>query len=119
MLYLVCVDELDYFVNVVQFDVFCIMIMGVIVLLLLVVIGGMLLGVDFYFDLVWFGVGMYGGLFFVKVQLVVMLGLKVIQMCDVQLGELVGYGYSWMVLCLLWVVMVVVGYVDGLVCVLV
>ncbi|WP_424934186.1 alanine racemase [Amaricoccus macauensis] len=77
--------------------------------------GGILLGPDYHFDLVRPGIGLFGGLPFLDAGPVVKLALPVIQVRDVEPGEVVGYGARWEALKPARIATVSAGYADGLI----
>ncbi|WP_142662275.1 alanine racemase [Paracoccus laeviglucosivorans] len=114
MSHLACADEPEHAANAGQLAAFRTMTQGVTAPLSLAATGGTLLGVDYHFDLVRLGVGMYGGLPFADAQPVVTLALPIIQTREVRVGESVGYGYSWTATRPSRVATVAAGYADGL-----
>ncbi|MCU0828013.1 MAG: alanine racemase [Tabrizicola sp.] len=76
--------------------------------------GGILLGSRYHFDLTRPGVGLYGGLPYVAAQPVVRLSLPVIQTREVEVGEAVGYGCTWVADRPATIATVAAGYADGL-----
>lgn len=121
MLYLVCGFDLVYFMNVCQFFLFK-DLMGCVlgIFRLLVNFVGVLMGLDFYFDLVWLGILFFGGkvidIEVNQMRLVVKVEVKIMIVCDVLVGDMIGYGVIQIVKKLLRNVVVVVGYVDGFLC---
>jgi alanine racemase len=75
--------------------------------------GGILLGPDYAFDLVRPGIGLYGGLPFEHARPVVALDLPVIQVRDLQEGEVAGYGNAWQAQRPSRLATVSAGYADG------
>ncbi len=77
--------------------------------------GGVLLGVDYHFDITRPGIGLYGGLPFETAEPVVRLDLPVIQVRDVSKGETVGYGNGWTAAKPSKIATVSSGYADGII----
>jgi alanine racemase len=75
--------------------------------------GGILLGPDYAFDLVRPGIGLYGGHPFEQARPVVRLDLPVIQVRDLQEGEVAGYGNAWQASRPSRLATVAAGYADG------
>lgn len=115
MSHLACADEPDHPMNSQQLRVFKGMTEGIDVPRSLAATGGILLGPDYHFDVTRPGIGMYGGLPFEQAQPVVALDLPVIQIRDVQPGETVGYGNSWIAQRPSRIATVAAGYADGLI----
>lgn len=119
--YFVCVDELECGVIEYQFDIFSVFCQGKFGQCFIVVFGGILLWLQFYFDWVCLGIILYGvllleykfwGLDF-GFQLVMFLIFSLIVVCDYKVGELVGYGGIWVSECDMCLGVVVMGYGDG------
>lgn len=77
--------------------------------------GGVLLGPDFHYDMTRPGVGLYGGLPFAAATPVVRLEAPIIQARDVAPGEFVGYGAAYVADRPRRIVVISVGYADGLI----
>lgn len=77
--------------------------------------GGALLGPAWRHDLVRPGVGLYGGLPFREALPVVRLSVPILQIRDVALGEIVGYGGTWRAGRSTRVATISAGYADGLI----
>ncbi|WP_210527788.1 alanine racemase [Rubellimicrobium arenae] len=114
MSHLACADEPDHPMNPYQLDLFQQMTDGLNVPRSLSATGGILLGPDYHFDLVRPGIGLYGGLPFEHAQPVVTLDLPVIQVRDLQEGEVAGYGNTWQAQRPSRLATVSAGYADGL-----
>lgn len=115
MSHLACADEPDHPMNAQQLATFREMTDGVDVPRSLSATGGILLGEEYHFDLTRPGVGMYGGLPFTDAAPVVTLDLPVIQVRDVEPGESVGYGNTWIANRPSRIATVSGGYADGLI----
>ncbi|MBP1805918.1 alanine racemase [Rubellimicrobium aerolatum] len=114
MSHLACADEPDHPMNPYQLDLFRQMTDGLNVPRSLSATGGILLGPDYHFDLVRPGIGLYGGLPFEHAQPVVALDLPVIQVRELQEGEVAGYGNTWQAQRPSRLATVAAGYADGL-----
>ncbi|MGH1369294.1 MAG: alanine racemase [Maritimibacter sp.] len=114
MSHLACADEPDHEMNSAQLAAFVAMTEGLEVPRSLSATGGILLGRDYHFDLTRPGIGLYGGLPFAEAKMVVELELPVIQIRDVEAGESVGYGNSWIADGKRKVATVSGGYADGI-----
>lgn len=77
--------------------------------------GGILLGSDFHFDLTRAGIGLYGGLPFKGARPAVQLSLPVLQVRDLAVGEVVGYGATWTARRPSRIATLSGGYADGLI----
>lgn len=113
MSHLACSDEADHPMNPYQLDLFRQMTDGMGVPRSLAATGGILLGPDYAFDLVRPGIGLYGGLPFDHARPVVALDLPVIQVRDLQEGEVAGYGNAWQAQRPSRLATVSAGYADG------
>ena len=113
MSHLACSDEPDHPMNAYQLDLFRQMTDGMGVPRSLAATGGILLGPDYAFDLVRPGIGLYGGLPFDHATPVVALDLPVIQVRDLQEGEVAGYGNAWQAQRPSRLATVSAGYADG------
>jgi alanine racemase len=76
--------------------------------------GGILLGPDYHFDVVRPGIGLYGAAPFTAGAPAVRLDLPVVQVRELQTGEVVGYGNSWQAARPSRVATLSAGYADGL-----
>jgi len=114
MSHLACADEADHPMNPYQLDVFRQMTDGLGVRRSLAATGGILLGPDYHFDMTRPGIGLYGGAPFVQARRTVQLDLPVIQIRDLAIGEVVGYGNSWQAARPSRIATVAGGYGDGL-----
>ena len=115
MSHLACADEPDHPMNARQLQAFRDLTAGIDVPRSLAATGGLLLGAEYHFDLTRPGIGLFGGLPFVDAHPVVSLDLPVIQIRDLELGETVGYGNSWMARRPTRIATVSAGYADGLI----
>lgn len=115
MSHLACADEPGHGMNSQQLAAFRSMTTGLSAPLSLAATGGTLLGPDYHFDLTRPGIGVYGGLPFIDAQPVVELSLPVIQIRDVEAGETVGYGNTWVAERPSRIATVSGGYADGLI----
>ncbi|PIE10613.1 MAG: alanine racemase [Rhodobacterales bacterium] len=114
MSHLACADEPDHPMNAQQLRAFREMTDGIDAPRSLAATGGVLLGPAYHFDLTRPGVGLYGGLPFAEAQPVVRLDLPVIQTRDLEPGETVGYGNSWVAERPSRIATVSAGYADGI-----
>ena len=114
MSHLACADEPDHPMNPYQLDQFKKMTDGIQVPRSLAATGGILLGLEYHFDLTRPGIGLYGGLPFEKAQPVIELDLPVVQIRDVAEGEVVGYGNAWQATRASRIATVSAGYADGI-----
>lgn len=113
--HLACADERDHGMNAHQLQVFR-QITGMIdAPRSLAATGGILLGPDYHFDMTRPGIGLYGGLPFVDALPVVDLSVPIIQTREVQPGESVGYGNSWVARVPSKISTISAGYADGLI----
>lgn len=115
MSHLACADEPDHPMNAAQLKSFAEMTAGVDAPLSLAATGGILLGQDYHFDLTRPGVGLYGGLPFIDATPVIALDVPVIQVRDVNPGESVGYGNTFVARRPMQVATIAAGYGDGLI----
>ncbi len=115
MSHLACADEPDHPMNRQQLDQFHLMTDGINVPRSLAATGGILLGPEYHFDVTRPGVGLYGGQPFADAQPVAFLDLPVIQVRDLEVGETVGYGNSWIAQRPSKIATVSGGYADGLI----
>ena len=115
MSHLACADEPDHPMNAYQLDVFHQMTDGISTPRSLAATGGILLGKDYHFDLTRPGIGMYGGAPFFEAQKVVRMDLPVIQVRELDEGEVVGYGNSWQCKRPSRIATISVGYADGVI----
>jgi len=76
--------------------------------------GGTLLGVDYHFDLVRCGVGIYGGQPFADATPVVTLESPILQIRDISAGQGVGYGWTWSAERPTRIGTLPLGYADGM-----
>ncbi|WP_420567067.1 alanine racemase [Thalassovita sp.] len=114
MSHLACADEPDHPMNAQQLQTFREMTDGCDVPRSLSATGGILLGPDYHFDVTRPGIGLYGGLPFEDAQPVAHISLPVIQVRDVEPGESVGYGNTWLAEAPSRIATVAAGYADGI-----
>ena len=76
---------------------------------------GLLLGPEYHFDLTRMGIGLYGGWPFLDAQRVVTVEAPVIQVRELQAGESVGYGATWVAARPSRIATISAGYADGLI----
>lgn len=114
MSHLACADEPDHEMNARQLTTFREMTDGLGIPRSLAATGGILLGADYHFELTRPGVGLYGGLPFEEARPVATLSLPVIQIREVEAGESVGYGNTWLAEIDSVIATVAAGYADGL-----
>ncbi|MFN5997922.1 MAG: alanine racemase [Paracoccaceae bacterium] len=114
MSHLACADEPDHPMNEAQLKVFHQMTDGTGLPRSLAATGGILLGPRYHFDLTRPGVGLYGGRPHEAALSVVTLSLPVIQTREVESGETVGYGGSWVAERPSLIATLAAGYADGL-----
>lgn len=114
MSHLACADEPDHPMNEAQLVEFHAMTDGIGVPRSFAATGGILLGPEYHFELTRPGVGLYGGRPFVDARQVVGLSLPVIQVREVQPGEIVGYSCGWTAEQPSLIATVAAGYADGL-----
>ncbi len=112
--HLACADEPDHEMNAHQLRVFREMTDGIGVPRSLAATGGVLLGPDYHFDVTRPGIGLYGGRPFDQAATTVYLELPVIQTRDLEPGETVGYGNTWVAEEPTRVATVSAGYADGI-----
>ena len=113
--HLACADEPDHMMNAAQLAQFRAMTDGLDVPRSLAATGGVLLGPDYHFDLTRPGIGLYGGQPFANARPAAHLSLPVIQIRELETGETVGYGNSWVAQGPTRVATVAAGYADGLI----
>lgn len=114
MSHLACADEPDHPLNDAQLKAFHAMTDGTGLPRSLAATGGILLGPRFHFDLTRPGIGLYGGRPHESALPVVTLSLPVIQTREVDTGEAVGYGCTWVAERPSVIATVAAGYADGL-----
>jgi alanine racemase len=115
MSHLACADDPGHPHNQTQLKTFQEMTDGTGVKRSLSATGGILLGPNFHFDLTRPGIGLYGGEPFVEAHPVVALSLPVVQCRDLEPGEAVGYGCTWIAERPSRIATVAAGYADGLI----
>lgn len=115
MSHLACADEPQHGMNAFQRQTFRQMTDGIAARRSLAATGGTLLGTSYHFDMTRPGIGLYGGLPFVDAQPVVTLSIPVIQVRDVNPGESVGYGNSWVARVPSKIATISAGYADGII----
>lgn len=114
MSHLACADTPSHPMNSDQSRAFTAMTAGLALPLSLAATGGTLLDPSFHHAMTRPGIGLYGGLPFRAAQPVVTLEATVIQVRDVQPGEIVGYGASWRATRPSRIATLSTGYADGL-----
>lgn len=114
MSHLACADEPENPMNARQLQCFREMTDGIDVPRSLSATGGILLGKDYHFDLTRPGIGLYGGLPFADASPVVTLALPVIQVRELEPGETVGYGNTFVARRPTRIATVAAGYADGI-----
>jgi len=115
MSHLACADDPEHPMNAYQLDVFHQMTDGITTPRSLAATGGILLGKDYHFDMTRPGIGLYGGAPFMDAAPVVRMDLPVIQIRDLDEGEVVGYGNTWQCTRPSKIATVSAGYADGLI----
>ena len=115
MSHLACADDPGHPQNQTQLAAFHEMTDGIEATRSLSATGGILLGPKFHFDLTRPGIGLYGGEPFVEAHPVVGLRIPVIQCRDVEPGEAVGYGCTWVAETPARIATLSAGYADGLI----
>lgn len=114
MSHLACADEPNHGMNAYQLQTFRQMTDGIAAPRSLAATGGTILGPDYQFDMTRPGIGLYGGLPFADALPVVSLSIPVIQVRDVNPGESVGYGNSWVARVPSRIATISAGYADGI-----
>jgi len=114
MSHLSCADDTEHPMNPHQLARFKEMTEGISAPKSLAATGGILLGPDYHFDLTRPGIGLYGGLPFEGAHPAVELDLPVIQVREIETGEVVGYGNSWQAERPTKLATVSGGYADGI-----
>ncbi len=115
MSHLACADTPDHPMNAHQLRIFRAMTDGIEAPRSLAATGGILLGRDYHFDVTRPGIGLYGGQPFDAARPVAHLSIPVIQVRDVDAGESVGYGNSWVARRPARVATIAAGYADGII----
>jgi alanine racemase len=115
MSHLACADDPDHPMNAQQLAAFEHMTNGLGVPRSLAATGGILLGREYHFDVTRPGIGLYGGLPYVDAAPVARLELPIIQVRDVETGESVGYGNTWVAQRQSRIATVSCGYADGII----
>ena len=115
MSHLACADEPTHGMNEFQLQTFRQMTDGIEAPRSLAATGGTILGPDYHFDMTRPGIGLYGGLPYVDARPVVSLSIPVIQVRDVNPGESVGYGNSWVARVPSKIATISAGYADGII----
>lgn len=114
MSHLACADEPGHPMNAAQLAAFHAMTDGTDLPRSLSATGGILLGPEYHFDLTRPGIGLYGGMPFDQGNRVVTLSLPVVQVREVETGEIAGYGCTWTADAPARLATVSGGYADGL-----
>lgn len=115
MSHLACADEPGDPMNAAQLALFHRLTDGVGVPRSIAATGGVLLGPNYHFDVTRPGIGLYGGLPLEQAAPVAHLALPVIQTRDVEPGEAVGYGCTWVAEVPTRVATLSGGYADGII----
>jgi len=114
MSHLACADERDHAMNPQQLNTFLEMSEGVDCPRSLANTGAVLLDPAYHFDLTRPGVGVYGGLPHADAHPVVALEIPVIQCRDLEKGESVGYGNTFVTTRPTRIATLNAGYADGI-----
>lgn len=114
MSHLACADDRDHMMNSEQLKVFLELTNDITVPKSLAATGGILLGQKYHFNLTRPGIGLYGGLPFEDAKPVVSLDIPVIQIRDIEAGESVGYGNTWIAPEQRKIATISAGYADGI-----
>ena len=114
MSHLACSDEPDHAMNSQQLNQFHELTAATGVPLSLAATGGTLLGANYHFDMTRPGIGLYGGLPFEDASPAVNLSIPVIQSRELEPGEPVGYGNSWIADEPTRIATISAGYADGI-----
>ena len=114
MSHLACGDDPGHPLNADQLAQFHYLTDGIAVPRSLAATAGIVLGPEYHFDLTRPGIGLYGGLPFDHARPVVTLDLPVIQVRDLQAGEVAGYGNTWQAERPSRLATVSAGYADGI-----
>ncbi|MCR9111073.1 alanine racemase [Marivita sp. XM-24bin2] len=115
MSHLACADDASHGMNEFQLQTFRQMTDGIDAPRSLAATGGVVMGAAYHFDMTRPGIGLYGGLPFVEARPVVSLSIPVIQVRDVNPGESVGYGNSWVARVQSRIATISAGYADGII----
>ncbi|WP_439521923.1 alanine racemase [Marivita sp.] len=115
MSHLACADEPNHGMNAFQLQTFRQMTDGIDAPRSLAATGGTLLGSDYHFDMTRPGIGLYGGLPFVDALPVASLSIPIIQVREVNPGESVGYGNTWVARVPSTIATISAGYADGVI----
>lgn len=114
MSHLASADEPDSPMNARQLQAFIAMTEGYAGPRSLSATGGILLGPEYHFDMARPGIGLYGGAPYAEATPVVTLSLPVVQVRDVEPGEIVGYNGTWTARRPSRIATVAAGYADGI-----
>lgn len=114
MSHLACADEPEDPMNAAQLALFHKLTDGVGVPRSIAATGGVLLGPEYHFDMTRPGIGLYGGRPLEQAAPVVHLALPVIQTRDLEPGEAVGYGCTWVAEAPARITTLSGGYADGI-----
>lgn len=115
MSHLACADDPDHAMNRAQLAAFRAMTDGMGLRRSLAATGGILLGPQYHFDLTRPGVGLYGGQPFAAAAPVLRLAIPVVQLREVEPGEIVGYSATWTAEKPTRIATLAAGYADGLI----
>ncbi len=113
--HLACADEPDHTQNAKQLQYFNEMTRGFSTRRSLAATGGILLGVDYHFDMVRTGIGLYGGEPFADAAPVATVSIPVIQTRKIKAGQSVGYAAHWTAKRPTKIATLAAGYADGLI----
>lgn len=112
--HLACGDEPGHPMNAQQLDLFEQLTQGLTIPRSLSATGGILLGLEYHFDMTRPGIGLYGGLPFDAAIPVTRLQIPIIQTRDLEVGESVGYSNTWIATQPSRIATLAAGYADGL-----
>lgn len=115
MSHLACADEPDDPMNAAQLALFHKLTDGVGVPRSIAATGGVLMGPGYHFEMTRPGIGLYGGLPLEQAAPVAHLSLPVIQTREIEPGEAVGYGCTWVAEAPTRVATLSGGYADGII----
>ncbi|MGF6860723.1 alanine racemase [Rhodobacteraceae bacterium MBR-64] len=114
MSHLACADTPDDPMNAAQLALFGQLTDGTGVPRSIAATGGILMGPEYHFDMTRPGIGLYGGQPFEAASPVAHLSLPVIQTRDLEPGEAVGYGCTWVAEVPTRIATLSGGYGDGI-----
>ncbi len=108
-------DDPPHPLNRTQLQAFQAMTDGLAIRRSLSATAGLLLGSDWHFDLTRMGIGLYGGWPYADAEPVIRIEAPVIQVRQVEQGETVGYGATWVADQPRQIATISAGYADGLI----